>query len=420
MKRGKLVVYALMAYLAWLSVAAAEVQQASLKGAPPEAIARWRQLKFGMFIHWGPVSLKGTEIGWSRGSKVPLEEYDRLYLQFNPVKFGAQEWVRVAKRAGMKYVVFTTKHHDGFCMFDTQQTDYSIMHSPFARDVVQELAEACRQEGLAFGTYYSVCDWYHPDFPLGSPGGETQKPNPNLDRYEQYLCRQVEELIRNYGPLLEMWFDMAQEFDEVRGRRVHNFVRSLQPDILINNRCILPGDFATPEQEVGPMRTDRPWETCMTLCQQWAWKPNDKMKSFEECLHVLVNVVGGDGNLLLNVGPMPDGRIEPRQVERLAEIGRWLEKYGESIYGTRGGPFPRGRWGAATQKGDTIYLHVLDRKLDLLKLPPLKRKIVGCRVLTGGTATVKQTAEAVEVTLPEAENREVDTIVMLRLAPEEG
>jgi len=409
----------LMAYGAWCSMAAAEVPQDSPPGAPPEAIAKWRQMKFGMFIHWGPVSLKGTEIGWSRGKQVPVEEYDRLYLKFNPQEFDAEQWVKTAKNAGMKYIVFTSKHHDGFCMFDTKQTDYSIIHSPFARDVVKELAEACRKEGLAFGTYYSVCDWYHPDFPLGSPGGKTEKPNPNLDRYEQYLCRQVEELIRHYGPLLTMWFDYPQKFDAERGRRVHNFVRSLQPDILINDRCGLPGDYATPEQKIGAMSADRPWETCLTLCQQWAWKPDDEMKSFAECVRILVNVVGGDGNLLLNVGPMPDGRIEPRQAERLAQIGQWLERYGESIYGTRGGPFPRESWGASTQKDNTIYLHVLDRTLDQLQLPPLKRKIADCSVLTGGTATVKQTAEAVEVVLPNVKDRQADTIVALQLAPEE-
>jgi len=291
------------------------------------------------------------------------------------------------------------------------------MHTPFGRDVVKELAVACRKQGMAFGTYYSVLDWWHPDFPHGSPKGRTLKPHPNLDRYEQYLCKQVEELICNYGPFVTMWFDYPQDFDAPRGARVNRLVRSLQPDIVINNRSGEAGDYDTPEQTVGKMQTDRPWETCMTLCQQWAWKPNDRMKSLKECLHVLVNTVGGDGNLLLNVGPMPDGRIEPRQAERLKEIGDWLAKYGESIYGTRGGPFQRGSWGAATYNGSTIYLHVLDPNLDTIKLPPLARKIVGSSVLTGGTATVKQTADAIEVAIPKADRQEIDTIVVLTLAP---
>ena len=398
-----------------LGSASAEDKAPAKSSAPPEAVAKWRQLKFGMFIHWGPVSLKGTEIGWSRGLQVPIEEYDNLYKRFNPVKFDADQWVQIAKDAGMKYMVLTTKHHDGFCMFDTKQTDYNIMHSPFGRDVTKELAAACRKQGMAFGPYYSVADWRHPDFPHGSPGGKTLKPHPNLDRYEQYLRKQVEELIRNYGPLLTHWFDYPQDFDAVRGKRLNDLVRSLQPDIVINNRSGAPGDYDTPEQTVGKMQTDRPWETCMTICTQWSWKPNDTLKSLKECLHVLVNTVGGDGNLLLNVGPMPDGRIEPRQVERLKEMGQWLAKYGESIYGTRGGPFRARHLGRRHLQGDTIYLHLLDPNLDIVKLPPLARKIVGSSVLTGGTATVKQTAEAIEVSVPKADRQEIDTIVVLEL-----
>jgi len=281
--------------------------------------------------------------------------------------------------------------------------------------VVKELAAACKKQGIAFGTYYSVCDWHHPDFPLGSPGGRSRKPNPNLDRYEQYLRKQVEELIRNYGPLLTLWFDVPQEFNAERGMGLVKWVRSLQPDIVINNRSGCAGDYDTPEQRIGKMQTGRPWETCMTICRQWAWKPNDNMKSLKECLQTLIRTAGGDGNLLLNVGPMPDGQIEARQVQRLKEMGEWLQKYGESVYGTRGGPFPRADWGGATYKGDTIYLHVLDPNLETLKLPPIAKKIVGNSVLTGGTATVKQTAESIEISVPKADRQEIDTIVVLKL-----
>jgi alpha-L-fucosidase len=403
--------------IAALAASAAEKKIES-GAAPPESVAKWRDMKFGMFIHWGPVSLKGTEIGWSRGAGIPIEEYDALYKKFNPTKFDADGWANIARDAGMKYMVLTTKHHDGFCMFDTKQTDYNVMNSPFGRDVTKELADACRKQGVAFGTYHSVADWHHPDFPHGSPGGKSLKPNPNLDRYEQYLCKQVEELIRNSGPLLTLWFDVPQDFDAVRGTRVVRFVRSLQPDIMINNRCGVPADYDTPEQRIGPMQTQRPWETCMTIGKQWAWRPNDKVKSLKECLHALINTVGGDGNLLFNVGPRSDGTIEPLQVERLKEMGQWLAKYGESIYGTRGGPFPRGDWGAATQKGNVIYLHILNPGLDTVKLPPLAKKITGSRVLTGGTAEVRQTAEGVEVSVPKADRREIDTIVALQLEEE--
>jgi len=394
--------------------AAAENPPASK--APPEALKKWQDMRFGMFIHWGPVSLKGTEIGWSRGRPIPIEEYDNLYKQFNPEKFDADRWAQIAKDAGMKYMVFTTKHHDGFCMFDTKQTDFNVMKSPFSRDVTKELADACRRQGIKFGTYHSVCDWHNPNFSFGSPHGKVPNPNPDMDRYEEYITKQVEELIRNYGPLVTMWFDVPQDFGRPRGAKLVAKVRALQPDILVNNRSGEPdaADYETPEQRIGEMQK-KPWETCMTICTQWAWKPDDHLKSLKECLHTLVKVVGGDGNLLLNVGPMPDGRIEPRQAERLREMGQWLEQYGESIYGTRGGPFPRGDWGAATHKENTIYLHLLDPNLDVVKLPPIKRKIVSSSVLTGGSAAVDQTDSGIEVSVPKSDRREIDTIVVLKL-----
>ncbi|MCX5676048.1 MAG: alpha-L-fucosidase [Planctomycetota bacterium] len=382
---------------------------------PPENLEKWRAMRFGMFIHWGPVSLKGTEIGWSRGAQVPIEEYDNLYKQFNPTKFNADEWVRTAKDAGMKYLVITSKHHDGFCIFNTRETDFNIMNSPFGRDPLKELSEACRKQDIAFGTYYSVCDWHHPDFPRGSPGGKTLKPNPNLDRYEQYLRNQVQELIRQYGPLLVLWFDVPQEFKAERGKGVVDFVRSLQPGILINNRCANPGDFDTPEQRVGTLQTKRPWETCMTICHQWAWKPDDKMKSLKECLDVLVRCAGGDGNLLFNVGPMPTGEIEPRQVERLKEMGRWMARYGQTLYGTRGGPYRPGPWGATTSKGNTLYVHILKWEGDTITLPAIDRKVLSSSVLTGGKAGVRQTAEGIEISVAPADRQELDTLVVLTL-----
>jgi len=411
--------------LAWfLAVAsfAAAMAGANAAGATPTAkspnearLAWWRGARFGMFIHWGPVSLKGTEIGWSRGAPIPIAEYDNLYKHFNPVKFNADQWARIAKDAGMKYMVFTTKHHDGFCMFGTKQTDYNIMNSPFGRDVVKELSEACRKQGIAFGTYYSVCDWHHPDFPFGSPGGSTKKPHPNLDRYEQYLRKQVEELVRNYGPLSTLWFDVAQGFDAKRGKGVVDFVRKLQPDILINNRCANPGDYDTPEQTVGTFHFDRPWETCMTICNQWAWKPGDSMKSLQQCIQTLVRCAGGDGNLLFNVGPMPTGEIEPRQVERLRQMGAWLAKYGESIYGTRGGPFKPNRQIASTRKGNSVYVHVLKWDGESVVLPPLPKKIVSHSVLTGGTASVKQDEGGITIGVGPSGRQAIDTIVTLEL-----
>jgi len=384
--------------------------------APPEVVDAWRQLKFGLFVHWGPVSLKGTEIGWSRGGErrgrtgtgtIPVEEYDNLYKQFNPVRFDAREWVEIAKAAGMRYMVFTTKHHDGFSMFDSKWTDYKITspESPYGRDVVGQLADACHEGGLKWGIYYSPPDWYHPDY-------RTERHA----QYVEFLHGQIRELLTGYGRVDILWFDgLGGTSDDWNSPPLFQMIRTLQPEIIINNRGGLPGDYDTPEQRIGRMQTDRPWETCMTICRQWAWKPDDPMKSLDECLQTLVKVVGGDGNLLLNVGPMPDGRIEPRQVERLREMGRWLEQYGESIFGTRGGPFRRGPWGAATYRDRTIYLHLLDRAMQNVVLPPIEKKIVASRVLTGGTVSVEQTGESIVVSVPEADRRPIDTIVVVEL-----
>ncbi len=347
-----------------LAAAAAIYMPGSIPAKPASNTARlkhWQQARFGMFVHWGPVSLKGTEIGWSRGAQVPIEEYDSLYKSFNPTKFDADALAALAEEAGMKYLVFTTKHHDGFCMFDTAFSEHSIMHSPYARDVTADIAAACRRHGVAFGAYHSVCDWYHPDFPLGSPGGSTKKPNPDLNRYETHLRSQIKELVQKYGPLETLWFDVAQEFDAERGARVVNYVRSLQPDIVLNNRCSNAADYDTPEQVIGRFQNNRPWESCITIANQWSWKPNDPVKSLKQCLQTLVRCAGGDGNLLFNIGPMPDGSIEPLQVQRLKEMGAWLKTNGRSIYETRGGPYKPGPWGCATceSPGKSVFLHIL-------------------------------------------------------------
>lgn len=390
-----------------------EVSKDYLK-ADEQDMQAWRQLKFGLFIHWGPVSLKGTEIGWSRGGErrgrsgkgeIPFEEYDNLYKKFNPVKFNADEWVQVAKDAGMKYLVFTSKHHDGFSMFDSKYTDYKITNSPFKRDVVKELADACHKAGVKLGFYYSPVDWYHPDY-----------RTENHSKYIKFLHGQIRELCTNYGRLDIMWFDglggSAKDWDS---ENMFKMIRELQPHIIINNRAGLAADHDTPEQRIGKFQNDRAWETCMTICRQWAWKPNDQMKSFKQCIQTLVSTVGGDGNLLFNVGPMPDGRIEPRQVDRLKEMGQWLKKYGESIYGTRGGPFKTGSWGASTHKGSNIYIHVYNWNENNLLLPPIPKKITASTILTGGNAKVKQTEEAVEISVPKEHRQEVDTIIKLQL-----
>lgn len=408
---------ALAAVLVTIGVAAIGAPAANkpwMKAAPA-SIQRWQDMRFGMFIHWGPVSLTGEEIGWSRGAQTPIAEYDSLYKRFNPVKFDADKWVSVAKAAGMKYIVLTTKHHDGFCMFNTRATDYNIMHSPFARDVTKELADACRRQGIAFGTYYSVCDWHNPDFPRTSPGGSVRRSTSNLEAYTRYVEAQTGELIRNYGPLLVMWFDVPQEFDQQRGERLIRHVRTLQPSIIVNNRSGAGGDYDTPEQTIGRYQADRPWETCMTICNQWAWRPNDPMKPLDQCLRTLITCAGGNGNLLFNVGPTPEGVIEARQMARLREMGAWLKRYGESVYGTQGGPWLPTPDYVSTRKGKAIYLHVFRWTDGPLTLPALPKRIARADVLTGGKVTLCQAGDALTVLVPEANRQPIDTVIRLTL-----
>ncbi|MBP8258925.1 MAG: alpha-L-fucosidase [Verrucomicrobia bacterium] len=399
-------------------------------GAPPESsgdarspteagrLEWWREARFGMFIHWGPVSLTGQEIGWARGgdrrgygskgSLVPAEIYDNLFKEFNPTNFNAREWVALAQAAGMKYLVFTSRHHDGFSMFDTKASDYKITSplSPFRRDVVRELADACHQAGLRFGLYYSQPDWHHPDAFTPDRHG----------RYLAYLKQQVAELCSNYGRLDIFWFDglgkAAKDYD---GEGLVGIIRGLQPKIIINNRTGLPEDHDTPEQRVGKYQDERPWESCITICRQWAWKPNDEMKSLQECIRTLVLCAGGDGNLLFNVGPMPDGRIEPRQVDRLKEMGAWLARNGESIYGTRGGPWKPAKAMASTRKGATVYLHVLEAPGARIELPALPRRVRAASLLGGGAVQCSQQGDRLLLALEPAALDPIDTVVRLEL-----
>ena len=368
---------------------------------------------------------------------MPIEVYDNLYKEFNPVKFDAKEYVALAKEAGMKYITLVAKHHDGFSMFATKLSDYNIMNTPFGRDVTKELADECRQQGLRFCTYYSIIDWYHPDFLPRGAGDRRPPHDANYENYFRFMKGQLRELVESYHPAV-MWFD--GEWDDTwtveRGREVYAMLRELDPAIIVNNRLskgrrwgayhtygMAPpettvGDFGTPEQEPGHFSGLRNvyWESNMTLCRQWAWKPNDKLKSLKECIDLLVSNAGYDGNFMVNVGPMPTGEIEPRQVQRLREIGRWMRQYGETIYGTRGGPFRPVWWGVSTCKDDRIFVHVLHCPGDgLLSLPAIPKKIVASRILGGGDAEVRQTDEGLTIRIPSAAPQELDTVVELKL-----
>jgi alpha-L-fucosidase len=382
------------------------------------AMKNFQDMKFGMFVHWGPISLKGTEIGWSRGREVPISTYDSLYLQFNPVKFNADEWIGLAKEAGMKYFVITSKHHDGFALWPSEFTDYDIASTPYKKDVLKDIELACERQGILFGTYHSILDWHHPDYTTRYGGDPRPVDSTTMVRYKQYLFNQVKELIQNYHTNL-LWFDGQWErsWTHKDGMELYKYIRGLRDDILINNRvdkgfkgmagmtdsvAKYAGDYGTPEQEIGGFNRDYPWESCITVGEQWAWKPGDKLKSADEIVRTLVKTVGGNGNLLLNVGPMPDGQIEPRQVELLKSVGKWVAANAEAIYGTRGGPFLPGNKLASTHKGQVIYLQVMDPSLKEIRLPlPVGVKATRVSLLGGKTVSYDNRQGELLIRVPE-------------------
>jgi alpha-L-fucosidase len=358
----------------------------------------WREARFGLFIHWGLYAVPAGEWNgktnyaeWIRNNaQIPLAEYDKLVQMFDPTEFNADEWVRMAKEAGMKYIVITSKHHDGFCLFDSRFTDFDVMSTPFKRDILKELSEACRKQGIKLGFYYSIMDWHHPDY---LPRRDWEKDRPtagaNFDRYVQYMKNELKELLTNYGPIGVLWFDGEWEatWNEKYGRELYEYVRSLQPDIIINNRVGASrsgmegfsqgkesaGDFGTPEQQIPA--TGLPgldWETCMTMNDNWGYNSHDSnWKSAKDLTQMLVDIASKGGNFLLNDGPRADGQFPPLSTTCLAEIGAWLRMNGESIYGTQASPFKKLAWGRCTQKaidgGTRLFLHVFqwptERKL---------------------------------------------------------
>ena len=380
----------------------------------------WRDAKFALFVHWGPISILGGEISWCRGlprtgeeyatwdRSVPSEKYDSLYKEFNPVKFNADEWVQMVKDAGMKYIVFTTKHHDGFVNFDSKYTDYKITSKdcPFGRDIVKELADACHRGGIGLGLYYSPPDWHNPDY-LG-PEHDT--------KYIEYFHGQVEELCKNYGKVDIFWFDgLRGTVEDWHGQELVDKMKKWQPDMLLNNRLGVGGNMGTPEQSVGGFDRAMPWESCITLGTQWTWGGNDKTKSYEECMKLLLGTAGGDGNLLLNLGPRPDGSFEATQVAVIKQMGAWLKQYGESIYATRGGPFMPGKFGVSTCKGNKIYVHITEFDGDKVKLGKLDAKILNAAVMTGGQCSFVQDDNGVEITVAKEFHQPIDTLVAIEV-----
>ena len=359
-----------------------------------ERMAWWREARFGMFLHWGLYSiLAGEWMGrtdyaeWIRNNAhIPLAEYDKLVARFNPVKFDADAWVGMAKDAGMKYVTLTTKHHDGFCLFDNRLTDFCVRSTPFKRDICAELAGASARAGLHQCWYHSIMDWHHPDYlPRRDWEAETRPVgDAHYARYVQYLHGSVDQLLRNYGDVGVVWYDGNWEstWTHQMGRDLYAFCRQLQPNVIVNNRLEgwsqAPitdhlGDFSTPEQTVpatGLPGVD--WESCITMNHNWGYNAHDHdFKSTADLIALLVETSSKGGNLLLNVGPMADGTFPQESVERLAGIGRWMKVNGDAIHGTTASKFSKGAF-RSTTKGNRIFLFVTEWPHGALELPGLK------------------------------------------------
>lgn len=412
---------------AWFLFFAAEAQPPAAIKTRSQVLKGFMDKRFGMFIHWGPVSLRGTEIGWSRNHEVAQPDYDSLYREFNPVLFNADSWVKAAKDAGMKYITLTAKHHDGFCLWPTAFTSYNIMNTPFKRDVVGELAKACKKYGIKCCLYYTILDWYDSRYPIHNNGIKEADPKADMAAFVTYMKQQLKELVTGYHPYM-IWFDGNWEapWTLAMGQEIYGYLKQLDKDLIINNRLgkgthklmgpETVGDYATPEQEVGGINMTSPWESCITICHQWSWKPNDQMKTLKQCIQTLVGTAGGNGNLLFNVGPMPDGRIETRQVNRLKEMGRWLQQYGEAVYGTLGGPYQPDTVFAATRRGSKIYLHVFSAAGGQLQVPALPAlKALKIYFLKGDPVHFTQDGNFITIQMPPALPDNNDSVLVMEM-----
>lgn len=404
----------------------------------PENLAsrQWFQdARFGLFVHWGVYSQMGAGEWVMNNRSIRASDYERLAPSFNPTAYDATAWVALAKAAGMKYITITTKHHDGFAMFDSKVSDYTIVkRTPYGRDPIRQLVDAASKEGIKVFFYYSQLDWHHPDyFPVGSTGRESGRPEGgDFNRYLDYMNGQLRELLTNYGPIGGIWFDGMWDKPEANWRldETYRLIHQLQPAALIgSNHHVTPNpgeDFQMIEKDLPGQNSagfnkaamsSLPLESCETMNGSWGFDITDRRyKSSRDLIRYLVRAAGSNANFLLNVGPMPNGMIQPEFVERLRAVGQWLETNGESVYGTRGGPVPPRPWGVTTRKDNKVYVHILDWQDDDLWLPldaQVKRASVLGRdgvvrvqpgkggVLLGGISALRQD--------------DIDTVVVLEL-----
>lgn len=416
------------------------VAQSSYQPTPANLEARrWFQdAKFGLFVHWGVYSVLGDGEWVMNNRRIPAGDYEKLPAQFNPAEFNAAEWVALAKAAGMRYITITSKHHDGFAMFGSKVSDYNIVErTPYKKDPLKLLADECHKQGVKLFFYYSQLDWHHPDFfPRGTTGRDAGRPESgNWPRYIDYMNAQLRELLTGYGDIAGIWFDGWWDRTDADWRldETYKLIHDLQPQALIganhHRRPFAGEDFQMFEKDLPGAKTvdfnkdsevgNLPLETCETMNGSWGFNINDRhYKSTRDLIRYLVRAAGNNANFLLNVGPMPNGKIQPEFVSRLREMGQWLERNGEAIYGTRGGPIAPRVWGVTTQKAGRVYVHVLDwNAADGLWLP-LAAQVKTVKFLKDGSAVdYVQVNDGILIkNIPSRALDDYDTIIALELA----
>lgn len=426
-----------------LQLSAAALASTQLRAADPpyqpapanlKAREWFQDAKFGMFIHWGVYSVLAKGEWVMNNDKMTIEQYRTLPPRFNPVKYDAAEWVALAKSAGQKYITITSKHHDGFAMWGTKQSKWNIVDgTPYAKDVLKPLADECRRQDVKLFFYHSHLDWYQPDYyPRGRTGNFSGRPDSgDFNRYLDFMDAQLAELLTQYGDIAGIWFDGIWDRKDAdwRLRKTYDMIHRHQPHALVgNNHHLAPfegEDFQMFEKDLPGQNTTGfsgeskigalPLETCETINGAWGYNATDKrFKSTKQLIHYMVKSAGMNANFLLNIGPKPDGAIQDQFTSRLKEMGAWLARNGESVYGTRGGPVSPRPWGVTTRKAGKVFVHILDWRDPVLALPRLQTPVKSARLLaTGQSVATRAIDQGLLLTLPEKGRDEIDTVVEL-------